>query len=102
MKIDNQTLVNLPEHGILSYVTKVECEVNADENEDIGIDTGPVNDVEDDERVYNSEIEMNSFVPRRNTKLSFNWNVGDEPLSEFNCQFLVSMAFPTFISRSKR
>lgn len=62
MKIDNQTLANLPEHGILSDVTRVECEENADENDDISIDTGPVN-VEDDERVYNSETEMNSFVP---------------------------------------
>lgn len=62
VKIDNQTLSNLPEHGILSDVTRVECEETADENDDISIDTGPVN-VEDDERVYNSETEMNSFVP---------------------------------------
>ena len=62
VKIDNKTLANLPEYGILSDVTKVECEENADENEDIGIDTEPVN-VGDDERVYNSKTKMNSFVP---------------------------------------
>ena len=62
VKIDKQTLADLPEHGILSDVTRVECGENAGENEDVDIDTGPVN-FEDNERVYNSDTEMNSFVP---------------------------------------
>jgi len=51
---------------------------------------------------------MNSFVPTNiatkkekiiteeflNSPQSFNWNIDDEPLSEFNCQLLASMAFP--------
>ena len=64
VKIDKQTLADLPEHGILSDVTRVECGENARENEDVDIDTGPEN-FEDNERVYNSETEMNSFVPRK-------------------------------------
>ena len=115
VKIDKQTLANLPKHGILSDVTKVERGENADENKHVGIATGPV-DVEDDERVYNSETEMNSFVPTNiDTKKekeiiteefldapqSFNWNVGDESLSEFNCPFLASMASPTLFPEGK-
>lgn len=62
VKIDRQTLANLPEHGVLSDVTRVECGDSTIENEDVGIDTGPVN-FEDDEKVYNSQTEMGSFVP---------------------------------------
>ena len=113
--IDKQTLANLPEHGILSDVTRVECGDSTVENEDVDIDTGPVN-FEDDEKVYNSQIEMGSFVPtnvdtkREEEKISeeflnvpqpYNWNIGDEPLSEFNCQFLASMAFPTLFPDGK-
>ena len=53
----------MPEHGILSDVTRVERGDSTDENDEIGIDTGPVN-FEDDEKVYNSQTEMDSFVPR--------------------------------------
>ena len=51
VKINRQTLANLPEHGDSTI-----------ENEDVGTDTGPVN-FEDDEKVYNSQTEMGSFVP---------------------------------------
>ena len=101
VRIDNQTLANLPEHGILSDVTRVECGDSTVENDDVGIDTGPVN-FEDDEKVYNSQTEMGSFVPtnintkREEEKISeeflnapqpHNSNIGDEPLSEFDCWF---------------
>ena len=110
VKIDRQTLANLPEHGVLSDVTRVECGDSTIENEDVGIDTGPVN-FEDDEKVYNSQTEMGSFVPtnvdtkREEEKISeeflnapqqYNWNIGDEPLNEFDCQFLASMALLYF------
>lgn len=62
VRIDKQTLANLPEHGILSDVTQVECGDSTVESDDVGIDTGPVN-FEDDEKVYNSQSEMGSFVP---------------------------------------
>ena len=83
--------------------------------EDVDIDTGPVN-FEDNERVYNSETEMNSFVPTNiDTKKeeeiiseeflkapeSLNWNIGDDPLNEFSCEFLASMAFPTLFPDAK-
>ena len=115
VKIERQTLANLPEHGVLSDVTRVECGDSTIENEDVGIDTGPVN-FEDDEKVYNSQTEMGSFVPtnidtkREEEKISeeflnapqqYNWNIGDEPLNEFDCQFLASMAFPTLFPDGK-
>ena len=61
VRIDKQTLANLPERGILSGVTRAECGVSAVENDNVGIDTGPVN-FEDDEKVYNLQTEMGSFV----------------------------------------
>lgn len=114
VRIDKQNLANLPEHGIRSDVTRVECGDVAVEN-DVGIDTGPVN-FEDDEKVYNSQTEMSSFVPtnidnkREEEKINeeflnapqpYNWNIGDEPSSEFDCQFLASMAFPTLFPDGK-
>ena len=42
MKIDRETLANLPENDILSDVMRVEGEEKSDENEDVDIDTGPV------------------------------------------------------------
>ena len=39
------------------------CEENAGENEDVDIDTGPVN-FEDNERVYNSETERTIALSR--------------------------------------
>ena len=59
---------------------------------------------------------MDSFVPtnvdtkREEEKISeeflnvpqqYNWNIGDEPLHEFDCQFLASMAFPTWFPNGK-
>lgn len=94
---------------------RVERGEKSGENEDVDIDTGPVN-LEDDEKVYNAEIEMNSFVPTNigskkekeiideeflNAPQSFNWDIGGEPLDEFSCQFLASMAFPTLFPDGK-
>ena len=102
VKIDRETLSNLPENDILSDVIRVEGEVKSDDNEDVDIDTRPVH-FEDDEKVYNAETEMNSFVPTNidskkekeiineqflHAPQSFNWDIGDEPLNEFSCQFL--------------
>ena len=64
VKIDRQTQAYLPEHGFLSGVTRVECGDSTIENEDVGIDTGPVN-FEDDEKVYNAQTKMGSFVPTK-------------------------------------
>lgn len=72
VKIEKQTLANLPENGILSDVARVECETNADENEDLGIDSGPVN-FEDDEKVYKLKWEalfQQTLTPKRKKKLS--------------------------------
>lgn len=99
VRIDKKTLANLPGHGILSDVTRVECGDSKVENDDVGIDTGPVN-FKYDEKVYNSQTEIGSFVPTNidtkgeeetiseeflNAPQPHNWNIGDEPLSEFGC-----------------
>ena len=96
---------------VLSDVTRVECGNSPVENENVSIDTGPDNFK--DEKVYNSQTEMGSFVPTNfdskreeekireefNAPQPYNRNIGDEPISEFNCPFL-AMAFPTlFLDR---
>lgn len=89
---------------------------NSDQsNSNIDIDSGPV-DFDDNEKVYNSESEMGSFIPTNiDTKKerqiiegeflkqpeTHNWTIGSEPLSEFNVQFLASMAFPTLFPDGK-
>lgn len=67
-------------------------------------------------RKFITQTEMGSFVPtnvdtkREEEKISeeflnapqqYNWNIGDEPLNEFDCQFLASMAFPTLFPDGK-
>lgn len=109
--ISDQNLAELPENGVPLNVPKVECgmETSDKSNSNIGIDSGPL-DFDDNEKVYNSESEMGSFIPTNiDTKKerqiiegeflkqpkTHNWTIGSEPLSEFNVQFLASMAFPT-------
>ena len=85
------------------------------ESNDVRIDTRPVY-FEENDKVYNLETEMNSFVPSNldtkkeeeiiseeflNTLQSCNWNIGDEPLNEYSCQFLGSTAFPTLFPDGK-
>ena len=55
---------SLPENGVLSNVPKVECEVenNGATSSHIKVDSGPV-EYDDNERVYNSDSEMSSFIP---------------------------------------
>ena len=65
------------------------------ENEDLDIDSGPVN-FEEDEKVHKAENEMNSFIPTNidsknekeildepflNAPQSFNWDIGGERLN---------------------
>lgn len=117
VKISEQNLAELPENGVPLNVPKVECGMeNSDQsNSNIDIDSGPV-DFDDNEKVYNSESEMGSFIPTNiDTKKerqiiegeflkqpeTHNWTIGSEPLSEFNVQFLASMAFPTLFPDGK-
>ena len=56
-KIDKQTLTDLPEHGILSDVTRVACGESVCESNDVRIDTGPV-DFEENDKVYTVLIQL--------------------------------------------
>lgn len=60
--IDNEILETLPENGILHGVSTIECKENEDDENDIGVDAGPVNS-DNDEKVYNDESEMSSYLP---------------------------------------
>ena len=110
--IDNERLKVLPENNTLSTIPKIDLAENTDSDEDqvlVNIDVGPV-DPDDNERVYNGESEMSSFLPtnfkrkkEKNTidenflhnTVKRNWNVGSEPLNEFSIQYLASMSFPS-------
>lgn len=117
VRISKENLTQLPENGVLSNVPKVECEVenNGATSSHIKIDSGPV-EYDDNERVYNSDSEMSSFIPSNvSTKKekqiiedafikqpqSHDWTIGSEPLNEFNVQFLASLAFPTLFPDGK-
>ena len=117
VQISEQNLHELPENGVRLNVSKVECgiEVNEQSDSNVDIDSGPV-DFDDNEKVYNSESEMGSFIPANiETKKekeiiedefvkqpTHNWTIGSEPLSEFDVQFLASsMAFPTLFPDGK-
>ena len=110
--IDNERLKVLPENNTLSTIPKIDLAENTDSDEDqvlVNIDVGPV-DPDDNERVYNGESEMSSFLPtnfkrkkEKNTidenflhnTVKRNWNVGSEPLNKFSIQYLASMSFPS-------
>ncbi|PFX33872.1 hypothetical protein AWC38_SpisGene1310 [Stylophora pistillata] len=61
--IDNERLKALPENNTLSTIPKIDLAENTDSDKDqVNIDVGPV-DPDDNERVYNGESEMSSFLP---------------------------------------
>ena len=64
VRISKDNLTQLPEHGVLSNIPKVECEVENNDAESLHIkaDSGPV-EYDDNETVYNSNSEMGSFIP---------------------------------------
>lgn len=71
VKISHQNIADLPENGVLIGVTRIECgdqnqKFNANDNDDseIDIDSGPV-DFDENEKVYNSQTEMGSFIPSK-------------------------------------
>ena len=67
VKISHQNIADLPENGVLIGVTRVECgdqkqNANDDDDSEIDIDSGPI-DFDENEKVYNSQTEMGSFIP---------------------------------------
>lgn len=123
VKISHQNIADLPENGVLIGITRIECgdqnqKFNADDDDDdseIDIDSGPV-DFDENEKVYNSQTEMGSFIPSNtDTKKEKNiiqgtflnesqvhhWNIGSDPINEFDVQYLASMAFPTLFPDGK-
>ena len=95
VRISKENLTQLPENGVLSNVLKVECQVenNGATSSHIKVDSGPV-EYDDNERVYNSDSKMGSFIPSNvSTKKekqivedafikqpqSHDWTIGSEP-----------------------
>jgi len=66
VKIDTEILASLPENGVLSHISTVDCEDSDSDidilTDEIPFDSGPVN-CDDAEKVFNSETEMTSFIP---------------------------------------
>ena len=111
--IDKDALQALPENGVLSDITKIQCA--EDDTTEIGVDVGPTN-VDNNERVYNDESEMSSYLPsnvhkRKEKEIlheeflqqseKHDWQVGSEPLNEFSVQYLAAMSFPTLFPDGK-
>ena len=62
-KISEQNLAKPPENGVLLNVSKVECGIEDNDLSDsnMDIDSGPI-DFDENEKVYNTESEMGSFI----------------------------------------
>jgi len=113
VKIDKVALQALPENGSLPELTKIECA--DDSTTEIDVDVGPI-DPGSNERVYNEESEMSSYLPTSLHKKKekeiihdqflgqnekHDWHIGREPLSEFSVQYLAAMSFPTLFPDDK-
>lgn len=98
---------------MLPELTKIECV--DDSTTEIDVDVGPI-DPGSNERVYNEESEMSSYLPTSLHKKKekeiihdqflgqnekHDWHIGREHLSEFSVQYLAAMSFPTLFPDGK-
>ena len=62
-KISEQNFAEPPENGVLLNVSNVECGIEDNDQSDsnMDIDSGPI-DFDENEKVYNTESEMGSFI----------------------------------------
>jgi len=62
--MDTEILASLPENGVLSHISTIDCEDSDIDilTDEIPFDSGPVN-CDGAEKVFNSETEMTSFIP---------------------------------------
>ncbi|XP_066915540.1 uncharacterized protein [Clytia hemisphaerica] len=128
--LDMEKLERLPENGFVTLpelnekkndsesLEEGEKNESDEESEDVSEseelpDLGPIND-DIDERVFNENTEMRSYLPSKlkkakeadltkseilNTKTEI--DIGSSPLSEFNTPYLASLAFPTLFPDTK-
>ena len=120
VRIDYNQLENLPDNGQLECIRKVNIS-NTDDHqcEQPNIDRGPV-DTNKEDIVYDENSEMSSFLPvnidtkkqtellkdevsqsRTDNRNTFPWTIGDNPLSEYDTEYLATMSFPTLFPDGK-
>lgn len=110
VEIDELALNSLPDNGVSTDLLTVETEDHILSDENIDFDLGPPTDNHSEDTVYNESTDMSSFLPvgqqqeqelnAVRTQLSGNdqmsWpSVDDQPINEYQTQFLATMAFPT-------
>ena len=122
--INHGQLNALPENSRLDLVTKINfeadatksneinCKADSDgEEEQIGIDRGPIDSKLDQDLVFDENTEMRSFLPLQDdiqkekdlitekiktcTSEKYPWQIGDYPFNEFRTEYLATMSFPT-------
>ena len=122
--IDHVQLNALPENSRLDLVTKIDFEADAtksneinckpdsdSEEEQTGIDRGPIDSKLDQDLVFDENTEMSSFLPLQDdiqkekdlivekiktyTSEKYPWQIGDYPFNEFRTEYLATMSFPT-------
>ena len=125
--IDYAQLNALPENSRLDLVTKINFEADAtksneinckpdsdSEEEQIGIDRGPIDSKLDQDLVFDENTEMSSFLPLQDdiqkekdliaekiktcTSKKYPWQIVDYPFNEFRTEYLATMSFPTLFS----
>ena len=112
--INHNALESLPENGVLNTVTTVDLNNDHTEGQEVVTDLGPSN--LDDDKVYDENSEMSSFLPTNINKRKekdiihdqfldqtkkHEWHIGNEPLNEFTVPFLATMCFPTLFPDGK-
>ena len=115
--IDQGRIYRLPEDGLLEFRSKISSKSDSKFANDITDDLGSSNDTLYEEKVYDENTELSSFVPVPETYNSKQDNIikselltdshvnpikiGDTALNEFTTDCLATMAFPILFPDSK-
>ena len=116
VEINTQALNELPVNGTPTNLLTVEANDDDVTHKTVENDVGPPTDNSSEDTVYNNLTEMSSFLPVgeehkqelaavRNQLPSeepMSWpTVEDQPLNEYQTQYLAAMAFPTLFPDGK-
>ena len=112
-RFDLVTKINFEAEATKS--NEINCKTDSDsEEEQIGIDRGPIDSRFDQDLVFDENTEMSSFLPLQGdiqkekdliaekiktcTSEKYPWQIGDYPFNEFRTEYLATMSFPTLFS----
>lgn len=114
IEINYNTLVCFPENEVPQQLLSIQTEEKfINDTLNCAPDRGPV--YEEEDNVYNANVDTSSFLPVNNTHQQEEHSIGqqvfqghidwpsssDNPLNEFTTAFLATLAFPTLFPDRK-